>query len=445
MMQQIKNYLSNRYDIHTVLLLSKTQEFIELEKWLVEKKKMHIVHFPEEQPIDAVIFGWDCAEDILHLIESKPRYVIGRMRKGEDYFKVWEQYREVSTAIYIECDRELPKEKITADIAPCEILDWQKRDSEIELSVILPVYNVAKYLPICIESLVKWKAPYVEYIFVNDGSTDESRDIILKYAKEDKRIRLIDKENGGCASARNKGLEEARGCYVGFVDSDDFIDETMFYKLLKRAIMGNYELTYCGYREYYEDDGTSEPVLNDCLKEPYDIGTYRIDKVQLLAVNTRVAIWRAIYQKKVLMQNHIRFHEDMKRYDDLPFRVEYIFAARSAACVPEHLYYYRLGRKGQDVSCTDERLFVHFTMFEHLDRYVDAMKDRRLQDLLQVVKLHTHGYAMSKLEKKYQKEYRKKAKKQLDRNMGYWRTVSLILLYTGKNHLGWYTRMKLLG
>ncbi len=444
-MQQIKNYLSNIYDINTVLLLSKTQDYIELERWLVEKKRMHIVYFPEEQPVDAVIFDWDCEEDVLRLIECKPRYVIGRMRKKEDYYKVWESYREVSTAIYIEQDRELPKEKITADIAPCEILDWHKEDSGIELSVILPVYNVAKYLPVCIESLVKWKVPYVEYLFINDGSTDESRDIILKYAEMDKRIRLIDKENGGCASARNRGIEEARGRYIGFVDSDDFIDETMFYKLLKRAIMGNYELTYCGYKEYYEDDGTSDSVLNDCLKEPYDIGTYRIDKVQLLAVNTRVAIWRAIYQKKVLTENYIRFHEDMKRYDDLPFRVEYIFVARSAACVPEHLYYYRLGRKGQDVSCTDERLFVHFTMFEHLDQYVDAIKDRRLQDLLQVVKLHTHGYAMSKLEKKYQKEYRKKAKEQLDRNMGYWRTVSLILLYTGKNHLGWYTRMKLLG
>lgn len=443
-MRQMKNYLSNLYDIKTVLLLSKTKEFIELEKWLIEKKGITIVHFPEEQKIDAVIFDWDCEVDLLRLIESKPKYLIGRMRKSEDYFKIWETYRGVSSAIYIEQDRELPQEWITADVAACEILDWHKQDSDIELSVILPVYNVAKYLPTCIESLIPWKAPYVEYLFVNDGSTDESRDIILKYAENDKRIRLIDKENGGCASARNRGIEEARGRYIGFVDSDDFIDETMFYKLLRRAIMGNYGLTYCGYKEYYEEDGTSETVLNDCLKEPYLTGTYREDKVQLLTVNTRVAIWRAIYQKEILDEKHIRFHEDMKRFDDLPFRVEYIFAARSAACVPEHLYYYRLGRKGQDVSCTDDRLFVHFTMFEHLDKYVDTFKDKRLQDLLQVVKIHTHGYALSKLEKKYRKEYIQKAKRQLDRNMGYWRTVSLILMYTGKGNLGWYTKMKLL-
>lgn len=444
-MQQIKNYLSNLYDIKTVLLLSKTQEFKELAEWLVRNKHVEIVYLPDEQPMDAVIFDWNCEAEVLSLADYKPGYLIGRMKKTEDYFTVWETFRKEATAIYIEQDRALEAKEITADVAPCEILDWHRNDSGIELSVILPVYNVAKYLPACMESLIKWQAPYVEYLFVNDGSTDESRDIILNYAKNDKRVKLIDKENGGCASARNRGIEEAKGRYIGFVDSDDFIDETMFYKLLRRAIIGNYGLTYCGYKEYYEEDGSSEAVLNDCLKNPYLTGTYREDKVQLLAVNTRVAIWRAIYQKDILDRKHIRFHEDMKRYDDLPFRVEYIFATGSAACVPEHLYYYRLGRKGQDVSCTDERLFVHFTMFEHLDQYVDAFKDKRLQDLLQVVKIHTHGYALSKLEKKYRKEYIRKAKIQLDRNMGYWRTVSLILMYTGKGNLGWYTRMKLLG
>lgn len=445
-MRQIKNYLSNIYDIKTVLLLSRTQEYTELEAWLSVKKGMDVIHSPREQLVDAIVFDWGSEEALLHLAGLRPRYLIGRMRKSEDYFKVWECYRGVSEAVYIVRDRELPQEQISADVAPCEILDWhRRRNTDIELSVILPVYNVAACLPVCMETLLKWQAPYVEYIFVNDGSTDNSRGIVLQYAKYDRRVRLIDKENGGCASARNLGLEAAEGCYIGFVDPDDFIDESMFYKLLRRALMGSYELAYCGYKEYYEEEGTSEPVLNDCLKNPYLTGTYREDKVQLLAVNTRVAIWRCLYKKEVLNEYHIRFHEDLRRFDDLPFRVEYIFAARSAVCVPEHLYYYRLGRKGQDVSCTDERLFVHFAIFDYLDRYVEPYKDRRLQDLLQIVKIQTHGYALSRLEKRYRKEYIKRAEKQLDRNMGYWRTVCLILMYTGKGNLGWYTGMKLFG
>ena len=146
-----------------------------------------------------------------------------------------------------------------------------------------------------------------------------------------------------------------------------------------------------------------------------------------------------------MQRSGIRFHEDLKRFDDLPFRVEYTFAATSAACIPEYLYYYRLGRKGQDVACRDERLFVHFRIFEHLDTYVDAFKDKRLQDLLKIIKLHTLDYALSRIEKHYKKEYKKLARCQIDRNMGYFRTVSLIMLYTGKRNLGWYTSLKLWG
>lgn len=443
-MQQIKNYLSSRFDIKTFLLLSKTDEFDDLENWLKQKKRMQKADVCNGQTVDAVIFDWDCEEALLCVTDYRPKYLIGRMRKDEDYFKIWEIFRDISLEIYIEQDRGLPLEQITADVASCEILYWNKADDNMELSVVVPVYNVKNYLSKCVESLIKWQAPYVEYLFVNDGSSDGSDEIIRRYAKQDKRIRLINKENSGCASARNLGIKEAKGRYIGFVDADDFVDEKMFERLLRRAIMGNYEMVYCGYKEYYEEDGTCKEVLNDCLKEPYLTGTYREDKIQLLAVNTRVAIWRAIYRKEVFERSSIWFHEDMKRFDDLPFRVEYIFAAKSATCVPEHLYYYRLGRNGQDVSCADDRLFVHFTMFEHLDEYVDKFKNQRLKDLLQVVKIQTHGYALSKLEKKYRKEYIKRAKAQLDRNMGYFRTVSLIMMYTGKRNLGWYTRMKIM-
>lgn len=445
-MEQIKRYLSKIYDIKKVLLLTESVDGKELEQWLFHVKRIEQVCDADydADDIDAIVFDYSMAEDVLRYQHVRPRYVIGRMRKEEDYFSIWEQYREIAEHIMLKQDRDLDASLVNADNASCEILEWDKGD-DIEVSVILPVYNVESYLSQCIESLTRWKAPYVEFLFINDGSTDNSADIILAYAEKDSRIHLINKENGGCASARNRGIDEARGRYIGFVDSDDFIDESMFYKLFKRALMGNYEYTYCGYKEYYEDTGESEPVLNDCLKDPYLLGTYRADKVQLLTVKTRVAIWRGLYKKKVLQRSGIRFHEDLKRFDDLPFRVEYTFAATSAACIPEYLYYYRLGRKGQDVACRDERLFVHFRIFEHLDTYVDAFKDKRLQDLLQIVKMHTHDYALSRIEKHYKKEYKKLARRQIDRNMGYFRTVSLIMLYTGKRNLGWYTALKLWG
>ena len=439
-MQQIKNYLSRiQTHLHSVLLImDETQEF---QKFLQNELGVEEVLYncdESQKNLDAVIIGKGCQNRYREAGIVDTKYFIAALSTKEEYYTLWEKAKGCSDFVYIVRDKECnPKDR---DANDCEILEWEKRNSDIELSVILPVYNVEKYLPQCIESLIGWCAPYVEFLFVNDGSTDHSAQVIEEYQDKDNRIRLLNKENGGCASARNYGMKHAKGRYIGFVDSDDFVDKEMFRKLLSRALMGNYELSYCGYQEYYEETGDAEPVLNDCLGEPYVSGTYREDKVQKLAINTRVAIWRFIYEKSLLERKQIEFHEDLKRFDDLPFRVECIFSAKSAVCVPEYLYYYRLGRRGQDVSCTDERLWVHFRIFEYLDEFAEPMRDRRLLDYLQIIKVNTHGYALGRIEKKYYKRYKKEAAIQLDKYAGTWRTLCLLMVYGGRSHIGWYLR-----
>lgn len=462
---QIRNYLSQIYDVKSALLIVSSKEWINLAAYLSQAKcvdKIYCINSEENliEPeyvekctidkvikqglkVDLLLFDRKSKEVVQLLQSVHPRYLVGKMDHKEEYFNLWEQYREISDYIYIEKEKIISPKEQRSDANECEILDWVKGQQSVELSVILPVYNVEDYLPRCIETLTAWKAAYVEFLFINDWSTDNSAEIIRKYMQRDSRIHLLNKENGGCASARNRGIEVARGKYLGFVDPDDFIDESMFYKLFKRILLGNFDFAYCGYQEFYEQTGKSQEIQNDCLQEPYLSGTYRADKVQKLVINTRVAIWRGIYKKEVLDRNHIRFHEDLRRFDDLPFRVEFLFKAQSAVCVPEFLYYYRLGREGQDVACSDEGFFVHFEIFRHLDEFVDQMKDSRMMDLLQVVKIHTHGFALSRIaDKKKRQEYLCLARKQMDRNMGYFRTICLILMYTGKRNLGWYTKIK---
>ena len=376
---------------------------------------------------DMVLFDCNRSEDVKNLINHMTEYIIGRMNTEEDYFSFWEKYRISAQHIYIEYAQE--------------ILEWQKTATDIELSVVLPVYNVAAYLPKCIESLILWKASYVEYLFVDDGSTDESASIVSRYAEKDKRIRLIQKKNGGCASARNRGLEEAQGQYIGFVDADDFVEKDMFRMLLRRALLGNYDYTYCGYQEYYEDTEEIAPIKNDCLSERYVCGEYNPNQVRLLTVSTRVAIWRGLYKKSLLDRHYIRFYEQLRMFDDLPFRTEYLFAARSAVCVPEYLYNYRIGRKGQDTSCTDSRLFVHFQIFNLLDSYTARYKDQMLWDILQAVKIQTHAYGCMQIEKKYLKKYEKQAKRQLKKHAGYIRNLIICQIYAGRYYIGWLTRL----
>ncbi len=377
---------------------------------------------------DMLLFDFNRAEDIENLTGHPVKYIIGRMAAEEDYFSFWENHRGSAQHIYIKYKHE--------------ILEWSKLlTTDIELSVVLPVYNVAAYLPKCIESLTQWKAPYAEYLFVDDGSTDESAAIVSQYAKKDPRICLIQKKNGGCASARNKGIESAKGRYIGFVDTDDFISNNMFRNLLKRALLGNYDYTYSGYQEYYEDTGQTVPVIADCLSGRYLLGEYNPAQVRLLTVNTRVAIWRGLYKKSVLDRHRIRFHEELRMFDDLPFRTEYLFVAKSAVCIPEYLYNYRVGRQGQDTSCTDNRLFVHFQIFKLLDKFTAKYKDQMLWDILQAVKIQTHAYGCGQIEKKYRRKYEKLARKQLKEHAWYVRNVVICQLYAGRGSIGWLTRM----
>lgn len=442
-LQEMISHLQKYIWIQKIYLLSSDGEKVSCDAYgtdlieVLDRERFCI----DNLKIDIILFDKCCEEEIYSFVNSKPVYLIGKISNRFDYFKMWETFRTVSSYIYVEREREKTVESAEGVSEHYEILEWEKQKTGVELSVILPTYNVEKYLPKCIESLIKWEAPYVEYLFVDDGSTDLSAHIIQSYSKIDNRVKLLTKKNGGCASARNYGIDKAQGNYIGFVDADDYIDEKMFYKLLSRAMMGNYELTYCGYQEYHEESGKIRPTKDDYLGEPYLTGTYRSDKVQLLAVNTRVAIWRCLYKKSVLDENNIRFHEDLRMFDDLPFRIEYIFAAKSAVCILEHLYYYRIGRGGQDTACTDEKLFVHFDIFRYLDDYVDKYRDRKLWDLLQVVKIQTHGYALKRIDDRWRRSYERKAGVQLREHAGYIRNVILILLYAGKGNLVWFTRV----
>ncbi|MCM1386967.1 MAG: glycosyltransferase [Bacillus sp. (in: Bacteria)] len=440
-MRQLQSYLDRQNRIGNVLILGAAVHMQRASSVTLtqEKEPEKLRSIIKTAHIDSILFmeGW--TETVKQIADIPIRYLIGQTGEEEDYFGLWERYRMQAEHIYILRNRT---GRLMRDMDRYEVLEWERTDAPLELSVIIPVYNVCGYLGQCLESLTEWKAPYVEYLFVDDGSTDGSTQLLEDYAAKDGRIRHLRKKNGGCASARNLGLCEAKGRYIGFVDGDDFIAPEMFKKLLKRALMGGYELAYCGYQEYDEAAGSVREVRNDCMEQPYLSGTYRADQVQKLMIKTRVAIWRCIYKKELLEREKIAFHESLPRFDDLPFKIESGFCAKSAVCVPEYLYYYRLGRQGQDVSCTDERLFVHFEIFHILDEWVTAMKDRRLLDYLQVIKLHTHGYALGKIDRQYYRNYLKKAGAQMDVTAKTMRTLVLMLLYGGKSNLWWYLKSR---
>ena len=127
----------------------------------------------------------------------------------------------------------------------------------IKISVIVPVFNIAPYITKCIESLQRQTFTDMEIILVDDGSTDESGKICDDFSKKDARIIVIHKENEGLSSARNAGIDVARGKYLGFVDGDDWVDETMYQELYDLAESEHAQIVSCGYQGVY-DEGVVE-------------------------------------------------------------------------------------------------------------------------------------------------------------------------------------------
>lgn len=424
--------------LNTIYLFSTSKKLlVSTKSMLQEKTRLNEVNLPNLQintyikevnidlpeKVDLVLFDSDVRQQaILSALKYKPEYLVGRIwRDFVPHFNLWEQARTICLHMYIE--DIVPEGKI-------EVLNWDKQsDNNIELSIVFPVYNVAKYLDKCISTVTAWKAPYVEFLFVNDGSPDNSRDIIAEYQKKDSRIKIIDKPNGGCASARKKGLECALGKYIGFVDPDDFVDEDMFRLLFSRAIMGNYDICYSGYNAYYENTKRTERV-DEAVKYPYCNGTTKHNEILQLFIYTRTAIWRGIYLTSFLRQNHITFQENIRRFDDLPFKLETLAKAKSVVSVPQYLYYYRLERPGQDVACDDDRLYVHFDIFKYLNKIFAKLQDQRVFDLLQMSKIQAHCFVLRKIQKKYVHEYCRQARKDFMANgMTIRRTLVLIYRY----------------
>ncbi len=187
------------------------------------------------------------------------------------------------------------------------------------VSVVVPVYNVERYLARCVDSLISQTLPDMQIILVNDGSKDRSGEMIKDYARRHPRILCIDKANGGCALARNAGLSAATGEYVGFVDSDDWVDCSMFKKLHDKAVECDADVVQGGLVKYYEQANRFDPVNEDALASLVERAGNQMEHARdLLCVQP--TMWRRIYRRTMLQQNDITFPQHVRMFDDLPFQ-----------------------------------------------------------------------------------------------------------------------------
>lgn len=216
------------------------------------------------------------------------------------------------------------------------------------VSIIVPIYNVEKYLHRCMETLINQTIENIEIIMVDDGSPDNCHQLCDEYAKKDKRIHVIHKENGGLGFARNSGLEIATGEYISFVDSDDYVTEDMCEKLYQAAKRNNADVVY---GSIFYDNGFSKRIGKCVDSETIWIGEEKVKNLLLDFIATKpgkskdtimeVSVWKAIFRRSIFNEYNIKFESERKFIsEDVIFNIDYLYNCKCVVAIPDPVYYY---------------------------------------------------------------------------------------------------------
>ena len=239
------------------------------------------------------------------------------------------------------------------------------------ISVIIPVYNVEKYIKRCLDSVIKQTYSKLEIILVDDGSTDNSGEICDEYAKKDERVIVIHKTNGGLSDARNKGIEKAKGKYIGFVDSDDWISENMYEALYNNAVKYGADISCCDFIRTRDDN---EKI--DRKKFDNKINIYNLDEYMKIffKIGTQQCVyyaWNKLYKREII-QNDL--YPKGLTSEDVQGTFKTLIRSNKIVSVNYPYYYYFIN----DNSITGKRFAdKDFDLLQIWDNVVEICKDNK--------------------------------------------------------------------
>ena len=213
-----------------------------------------------------------------------------------------------------------------------------------KVSIIVPIYNVEKYLDRCMESLLNQTLKDIEIVMVDDGSPDNCPQMCDEYAKKDSRVKVVHKKNAGLGFARNSGLDIATGEYIAFVDSDDFTDFDAYRSLYETAQKRNADVVYAGFIMQHSDNNESECFVLDKEWNDKDIVSF----LKSLIFDTLpdketiwMSVWNAIYKREIIETNNIRFLSEREYLsEDVLFHTMLLPLCNKIVCIPKTFYHY---------------------------------------------------------------------------------------------------------
>lgn len=230
-----------------------------------------------------------------------------------------------------------------------------------QVSIIIPVYNVEKYLPECIESIIAQDFSDFECLLVDDGSTDGSGALCDSYAARDSRIKVFHQQNQGVSAARNRGIAEAMGEWISFVDSDDWLDCSYLSDLLSAQIA---DWIISGYT-IHNTDKITELVPPQQLS--FEVGKDFIGIIaHLLESYSLYGPYCKLYRKSIIKLKEIKFNETISFGEDLTFNFDYLINVRTISCIPKSNYHYRRSSNTLSTKIYSDKWELDYSQWKHM-------------------------------------------------------------------------------
>lgn len=223
--------------------------------------------------------------------------------------------------------------------------------SNPKISIVMPMYRVERYIEKAIQSVLNQNFQDWELLIVNDGSPDDSRKIASIVAGDDDRIRILDKENGGLSDARNYGLDRARGEFVHFFDSDDWIEPDFYSKLLGE--INDFDLVVCGYKVDTETAITERKGYTGELSQV--VGP----SLENLVGNYLNFAWNKLFKKSFLVENALYYEKGLYRIEDSEFMMRFLSSAPKVKIIEYSGYHYMVRNTATLSKFFDENIFNH--------------------------------------------------------------------------------------
>lgn len=229
-----------------------------------------------------------------------------------------------------------------------------------KVDIIVPIYNVGNYIDRTLKSLQKQSFGDIRILCINDGSTDESGEVINRFVQEDVRFLRFDKENGGLSDARNFGLKQVRAPWVMFIDGDDFVEEKMVERCIRTAEQEGSDIVVFPYYQYLLEEERREVIASEVPQ-----GTYALSQRKDLLVHTPNAAWNKMYRTSLFMDNNIRYPYGY-RHQDLGTTSKLLALAQKISYLVCPLYNYLLDRPNNITSQVDKKIDHILAMVEEI-------------------------------------------------------------------------------